>query len=163
MRKHLAKEVRRSFPGTWKNKVQRVGKEEGGTEEGTNLSTMWEDHSNKEGSWRQILEEKGQQIVWITMLQIRNDVVICIPWDYSSWCHKERGCKVCLCVQGSSEASKRTHQGKTAGEKSEMGVTLEIIHELVTIEGRQNFQCNGSQTEVIITIHSSPRGWKRLH
>lgn len=41
-----------------------------------------------------------------------------------------------LCVQGSSEASKRIHQGKTAGEKSEMGVTLEIIHGLVTIEGR---------------------------
>lgn len=41
-----------------------------------------------------------------------------------------------LCAQGSGEASKRIHQGKTAGEKSEMGVTLEIIHGLVTIEGR---------------------------
>lgn len=50
---------------------------------------------------------------------------------------KRKDGKFCLpelCVQGSSEVSKRTHQGKTAGEKSEMGVTLEIIHGLVTVQ-----------------------------
>lgn len=57
------------------------------------------------------------------------------PHGYSGWeksCHEVTGgdvtkrdngkfCLNELCAQGNSEASKRTHQGKTAGKKSEMG------------------------------------------
>ena len=149
-RKCLAKEVRRLYPGMWKNTVQgwqRVRKGEERTGEGTNLITIQEDHSNgltmkaAEGRfWRKKDNKLCElQCCRSEMMSSWHDGwKNCTSWDYS-WCHKERGGKFCLhelCVQGSSEASKRTHQGKMAGKKSKMGVTLEIIHGLVTIEGR---------------------------
>ena len=127
----MAKEVRRLLPGTWNSTVQGVGKGGGSTGKGTewtpnhNMRKSQQGFDN-EGSKRQILEGKGQHIVQITVLQIRNDVIMARCWKTARHditvgddTKREDG-KFCLHelrVWGSSEVSKRAHQGKTAGEK----------------------------------------------
>lgn len=74
------------------------------------------------------------------MLQIRYDGMMPVK----AACHeitvggvlKREDGKFCLHELRVQGRSKTMHQGKSAGEKSEMGVTLEIIHRLVTIKGR---------------------------